>query len=339
MGRAKRGPQYPLPCCGARGAGCFDRRRDRRRRSGYGTVNPRTGTVSLPVRPTERDQEILAALDRCPLTILQILKLSEIFQRSFTSRRCVQDRLHTLALRGHVHRFQYAVPGRGTMNYYTLSREGYRLLHGHEARLPGHRFFEEQSESRLPHTQALADFIVHTVVAAHRSGIRVIDFHRENALRLEAGTEELYPDCAFRLHAPDDRVFEFFVEIDNGTETVATLSGRGLFERKILFYEAYRDQCEALGQDHRFRVVLVTTKTETRLSHLLTRTKELLRSKNRPLLYGITLERYLATEGALEALAFHDHRRQPRALVPPASATLSPTVRAATAAIAKAGAF
>jgi hypothetical protein len=50
---------------------------DRRLRSGvflpplmlYGTVSVRTGTCLISVEPTARDQDILVALDRCPLTV------------------------------------------------------------------------------------------------------------------------------------------------------------------------------------------------------------------------------------------------------------------------------
>src|SRR5258708_6091605 len=62
-----------------------------------GTVPFCTGTPFLPVRPTPRDLDILIALDRCPLTVAQIFKLSEIFSIPFTTIRRVQERLGLLA--------------------------------------------------------------------------------------------------------------------------------------------------------------------------------------------------------------------------------------------------
>src|SRR5207244_4428007 len=119
-------------------------------------------------------------------------------------------------------------------------------------------------------------------------------------------------------HTPDGRTFEFFTELDNGTEAVSTPDGQGPFERKIHFYEAYKDQCKARGLDHRFRVALITTGTDLRLGHLLARTQTLLRLKERPLVYGITLATYLACDAALTSACFRDHGGERRALLPPA---------------------
>ena len=100
---------------------------------------------------------------------------------------------------GLVRQWRYATSGPGVPSYYTLSPESYRLLHGHDAILPGHRAFEPLSNSRQQHTHALADFIVHTAIAAHRADCTIADFHREGSLRLQVGTDFLYPDCTFRL--------------------------------------------------------------------------------------------------------------------------------------------
>ena len=70
------------------------------------------------------------------------------------------------------------------MNYYRLSREGYRLLHGTEVALPHNRFFAAVPLARLQHTVTLAEVIVHTMVSAHRHRVRISRFYRENALKL-----------------------------------------------------------------------------------------------------------------------------------------------------------
>jgi hypothetical protein len=244
-----------------------------------------------------------------------------------TPRR-VRERLQLLTGRRLTHRFQYAVPGEGTMNYYTLSKEGYRVLHGQDVTLPGHRAFEALSISRLPHTQALADVIVHTAVAAHRSGVALHNFHREGSLKLQVEADFLYPDSTFRLVTSDGRTFDFFIELDNGTEAIFTHTGNGSFERKIRFYESYKDQCKARGLDHRFRVALVTTGTETRLCHLLACVQNLLRVKERPLVYGSTLRSYLDCAAPLASPCFRDHAGQVRALLPAAPAILHAPARA-----------
>jgi hypothetical protein len=267
---------------------------------------------------TARDWDIFRALARCPLTIRQLQKVSETFAAPFRAERRLQRRMHALAAAGLVRHWRYDTSGTGAPGYYTLAPESYRLLHGHDAALPGHRVFEPLSASRQRHTQALADLIVHTVVAAHRAGFAIGEFHREGSLRLQIGPDFLYPDCAFRLVTPDGRTFDFFTELDNGTEAVYTQGGSGTFERKIRIYEAYKDQCKALGQDHRFRVVLVTTGTDTRLGHLLQRSQELLRLRQRPLVYGATLDQYLGCGTPLHSACFRDHGQAPRALVPPA---------------------
>lgn len=306
-------------------------------RSLYGTLGHRTTASVITIVPTTRDLDVLIALDRCPLTVAQLLKLSETFTLPFTTTRRVQERLSLLAERGFVHRWQYAVPGQGTMNYYTLSKDGYRLLHGPGTTLPGHRAFEPLSASRLMHTQALADFIVHTAVAAHRGGFTMTDFHREGSLRLHVVVDYLYPDCAFQLTAPEGTKFAFYGELDNGTEPVRTEYGRGAFERKIRFYEAYKDQCKVRGLDHRFRVALVTTGTTKRLVHLLHRTEELLRLKRRPLAFGVTLADYLACKAPLTSECFTDNCGTPRVLIPPGRTARSPTAAAAVEALARVG--
>src|SRR5207237_1037654 len=90
---------------------------------------------------TDRDLDLFLALDRCPLTAAQILKLSETFHYPFTSDRKARARMQILAECGRVRRWPYAIAGRGSPNYYTLSRQGYRLLYGSDAAPPAKRSF------------------------------------------------------------------------------------------------------------------------------------------------------------------------------------------------------
>src|SRR5579883_3294409 len=111
---------------------------------------------------TPRDIDILAALDRCPLTPAQLLKLSQTFALPFTHERRVRERLFQLCDSGRLHRWRYAAAGQGAPNYYTLSPLGYRLLHGEGANPSTKRAFAEVGLAKQHHTQCLADFIVHT---------------------------------------------------------------------------------------------------------------------------------------------------------------------------------
>src|SRR6266550_4735492 len=88
---------------------------------------------------TPRDLEILASLDYSPLTAAQLLKMSQTFPEPFTTERRVRDRLQILESAGRVRTWQYATTGRGALNCYSLSRLGYRILHGEKAVPPSKR--------------------------------------------------------------------------------------------------------------------------------------------------------------------------------------------------------
>src|SRR4051794_5067700 len=94
---------------------------------------------------TPRDIEILTALDRCPLTAAQLLKLSETFALPFTNERRVRERLFQLCAAGRVHRWPLAPAGQGAPNYYTLTLTGFRIVHGEEATPPTKRAFQAVS--------------------------------------------------------------------------------------------------------------------------------------------------------------------------------------------------
>src|SRR5438046_1538414 len=83
---------------------------------------------------------------------------------------------------GRVHRWLYATAGRGALGYYTLSRLGWQLLHCEEQVTVPKRSFCPVGVARQFHSLSLADFIVHTAVAAHRDGIILTGFYRENAI-------------------------------------------------------------------------------------------------------------------------------------------------------------
>ena len=263
------------------------------------------------VRITDRDLDLLGAIDRCPLTVEQLLKLSVAFPQPFRSDSRVRGRLASLRLAGWVKRFQYASTVRGgAPDYYRLTLPGYRLLHGEDAKPETKRAFSEIGIARHHHTRCLSDFIVHTVVSAHRMQLPITDFARENTLRLTIGDESLFPDCSFCMCVPD-QAFRFFVELDNGTERIRSKKDADSLERKIRLYERYQDQSR-----DRFRVLVVSTRSHERNRSILEAARVLASNPQRSLVYVAHLDDYLAAPCAATALCFEDHQGRSKAMIP-----------------------
>lgn len=258
---------------------------------------------------TPRDVDLFQALDRTPLTVRQLLKLSATFAYPFTTERRVQERLHRLTAAGRVRRWRYATAGQGALGYYTLSPLGYRLLHNCDAVPAGRGPFHAVGVARQAHTQALAEAIVHLFVGGYRGGLPIENFRRENTVRLGLGNGSLYPDGAFELRPDPTTRFTFYVEIDNRTETVTVGASQDSWGRKVQFYENYQD-----AQGERFRVLLVTTGGPRRLAHMLRTAADLARNRGRSLVYGITLSDLLASNMPLTSACFQNHQGQPVAL-------------------------
>lgn len=269
-------------------------------------------TSTAPLRlVTPRDIEILGALDLCPLTASQLLTLSRTFALPFTHERRVRERLFQLCSAGRVRRWQYATVGRGAPNYYTLSRLGFRILHGEEAVPPTKRAFEPVAIAKQRHTQALADFIVHTLVAARRDGLSVADFTRENTLRLPVGEEALWPDSGFLLVEQGGQEYGFYVEVDGGTERIRSQKDIDSWERKLRLYDRLQDLTP-----RRFRVLVVSIESQARVEHILRAAAALVRNPERSLFYGVSLPAYLAEPDPLRAACLQDHRGNQVSLVP-----------------------
>lgn len=260
---------------------------------------------------TERDLEILAALDKSPLTSRQLLKLSITFSRPFTDERRVRERLQVLTESDRVRRWPYATAGRGSPNYYLLSPVGYQLLHG-KLSPPTKRAFSEIGIARHHHSHALAEFIVHTEVAAHVGKAKISGFYPENRLRLQVNGEYLYPDCAFQLITSHGKEFSYFVELDNSTERIRSMKQVESWQRKIRLYDALQDQSL-----NRFRVLVIPTKSTERLAHILNVAKETMQNPDRSLFLGSTLSNFLAQQDAITGQHFLDHRRRIISMLPP----------------------
>ncbi len=262
---------------------------------------------------TPRDVEILLAMDRCPLTVQQLLKLSETFcEQRFASPRSVQDRLQKLCQAGWVRRWPLATASRGgSPDYCKLTLLGYRLLYGASAKPPRKRYFNEVALAHQHHTHSLSEFVVHTAVAAHRLGIQMKHFSRENTLRLQVGQENLFPDCAFELHTRDGQQFNFLVELDNGTERIRSDKDTESWQRKIRLYNVLQDR----NYPDRFRVLVVCTRCSGRLRSILELAGQHTTNPHRALLYGVHLDDYLREPDALCAPCFRNHRHEPVPLV------------------------
>ncbi|MCH7689127.1 MAG: replication-relaxation family protein, partial [Planctomycetes bacterium] len=154
-------------------------------------------------QPTARDTELLRVIELLSPTSEQMLKWTECFQepiRPFTQIGDLRRRLGKLHAVGLVRRWRLAIESQGmTPYYYKLTLEGHRALHGKDAEPRRSRAFSPIGLSLHSHTKALADFIVHTKVAAHRIGATLTETYAENEYRVTVGDESLKLDGRFTL--------------------------------------------------------------------------------------------------------------------------------------------
>jgi Replication-relaxation len=255
---------------------------------------------------TTRDIDVLAALELWPLTSAQLLCLSETFERPFTDLRRTRARLQELAEAGRVSRHAYATATAVVPGYYLLTRLGFALLHGADAK-PPKGLFTPVGLSRQRHTHALANLMVQLAVSAHRSTLSLSHVARENSVRLEAGGEAVFPDAAFRVTVPCGKHFDFFVELDAATERLRSADTTlDSLERKLRIYEAYADQ-----SSFRFRVLLVTTAGRERVRHALDLAAKLAKNPQRSLIYAACLSEVLPDANLFQHSIFRDHRHRP----------------------------
>ncbi len=271
---------------------------------------------------TPRDLKLLAALDYAPLTGRQLEKLSGTWAESFPSNRMVRQRMQRMTEAKLVKPYYYAViRSVKPENYYVLTRRGYQLVHGPDSKPPkGHGL--PIALVRQCHQQALSDFIVHTAVAAHRSGAELTGFRRENTIRLDAGGQTVYPDCSFLLTNKAE-TFRYFAEIDTGSERVRSDKDTESIERKLRTYDAF----QSAKPGARFRVLFVCLQnSRDRMLHILETAARVISDPNRTLFYGITLTDYLTTLYPVTSPRFLDHRGGRHSLLPEmkAAALLSP---------------
>ena len=111
--------------------------------------------------------------------------------------------------------------------------------------------------------------------------------------------------------APHRPPLRFFVELDTGTEPVASPREHDSWQRKLGFYESLRDTC-----GYRFRVLVVLTCGPARLENICRLAAAMSHDQRRPLFCGIGLADYLDQDKPLTRPCFRDHRGRAVTLVP-----------------------
>ncbi|QDU42874.1 hypothetical protein Mal52_13430 [Symmachiella dynata] len=244
---------------------------------------------------TERDDEILAALDLCPLEYRDLLALSETFSRPFGSLDRVRRTLKRLEAAGQVRSWRYATTsasGGASPLYYKLTPEGYRTLHGDDDAVPPtKRYLQETSPGRHQHQQFLTQFTVKTHVAAHRLGLPIVESFPENTYKMETQHGPIFPDRRFTLVIPPVTSLTYCIELDNSTETIVSRKSTDTIEMKICRYLADLRSC-----DYSYRVLFVVTGAKQRMQNILSVIRE-----NEPFVdfhpfYVVQLEHFLRSE-------------------------------------------
>jgi protein involved in plasmid replication-relaxation len=267
-----------------------------------------------------RDQSLLRLLAHTPATTPLILKASETFLgEPFHDERRVRERLQTLADSGLIRAFPATHGVGGPVNWYKLTAEGYRTMHGAEAALPHRSRFEAIPPSRFLHTHTLAEIIVHVLVAAHRDRCTIRFFQGDGEARIEVASHTFYPDCFFQFGLAGKQ-FNAYFEIDQSTESIDSSAEQSI-RTKLLNYEAYQDSLVVWwkGQRERvprpyFRVVLLT-RSQERANHILWLAQNCARNPDRHLVYATTQDTYLTELRALQSPLFLDHHGRWQSLV------------------------
>ena len=111
---------------------------------------------------------------------------------------------------------------------------------------------------------------MHLLTLAQCDGFEFANLAREGSTKIEteSGVFTLYPDFGFQLLSPSGKSFNFYVELDNGTERVRSKQAVESLERKIRGYDAHQSQFEAFCPD-RYVVLFVTTRSSARVDHIL----------------------------------------------------------------------
>ncbi len=250
---------------------------------------------------TLRDDDIMLALTRCPLTAEDLLALSQTWLQPFTSLRRVQERMKDLTTVGQLHSWRYATTGQGGGRlYYKLTLAGYRtVMQDDEIKPPTKRFFKEMSPGRHRHQQALSKFVVQTYVAAQHRGIDVIDFHAENTFKIECGERPIFPDAHFKFLLPNGKQLTYCVELDNSTERVFSYKDNDSITSKMQRYLV-----DMIGTPD-YRVLFVITGAKERKQNIIEAARQLTGANDFVPFYIVSLDDFLSQQDALFASCFY----------------------------------
>ena len=276
---------------------------------------PTNMAKDFQLRLTDRDGEILEALDRFPVTAEQLCKLSGCFGRPFGDAHAVRRRMRKLAASSLVLARPYAVASFGSSPaYYKLTRGGYRMLHGPDVQLPKRRYFDAIGQARHPHTRALVDLLVHLFVATSEAGYRVQRFARENSVVFDTSVGELRPDAAFQIQT-ERRAFNFVVECDRGTERVQSSRDTESIERKLRGYLSHAKSLSAFDRN-RYVVLFVTSRSGLRLKHIMAHASAITMNWQRTLFLGISLADFLSADRPLDDACFWNPQFKSASMIP-----------------------
>lgn len=250
----------------------------------------------------DRDGEIYRALDLIPLTPKQIYILSQTWSRPFQNVRRARERLSMLKSAGRLKSFRYATKTRGEQSYYLLTPVSFYHLHGRKSPKPPKSTFTELSFTRQQHTRMLADIVVHVQVLAHKEGITLSRFARENEVGYETSAGELRDDGSFDLTVSGGSVHSFHVECDRHTRPLTNRFQTNSLRDMITKYEVLADE-----QTERFRVLFITEGNADHVRTFLTLAASEMRNQNRSLFYGITIEGFLSMRSLRQPYLLNHH--------------------------------
>jgi len=267
----------------------------------------------MAIQLTHRDEQSLFALQKLPLTSLQLFRLSQTFANPFPSERVLRRRMQRLAEEGMVRRFFYAFPKNGrNPAYWRLTRASFRLLNGLTGQdpLPRRSFFLPMGVSLHFHTHSVAEVAVKLLVDAYRNGIEVEDLKVESGLDLGDGTQ-ITPDASLVLRCSEGKRYSFHLELDTASERVATMQRLpSSIQKKLEFYERYRR-----SNNESFRVLFVTTSSKQRALNILRFGAKLTNNFSAQSTYGSYFPELLTSMDSVTEPQFLNHRLEPTQLV------------------------
>ena len=242
------------------------------------------------IQLTDRDDQILSWLHRDPHLTSQLLKRSRTLPQPFSEVSLLRRRLRKLRDSGYI-KFFTSIDGE---QYYKLSPQGYRYLHGLEDSASVPDVFEPMKPLTQLHHFPLLNVVIHLYADAHRSCLTIkTDLgDRQNSFDFLIG--DLIPDRTLEFVTTGGKVNRVFLELDNSTETLRTKKDKESWTRKIMMYEQLRD-----NERDPFRVHVVATKSFIRLQNILDLAKEVSQRPDRPLFTGSHIATLLAARHPL----------------------------------------